>query len=214
MCEDTLPRHLGWNSAGLLPAIVQNDLTGEVLMMAWMNREALDLTLATGVVHFWSRSRRTLWKKGETSGNTLTLAAIAADCDRDTLLVKAHPAGPTCHTEARTCFIDPHAKGGAAPQGFVDLETLWRTVDQRLTTRDSSSYTALLADGGAARTGRKLIEEAAELASAALQHEEGSGDRSRIAEEAADLIYHLLVLLAERGLRAADVLAELSSRRR
>ena len=213
MPEADLPPNLRWNHAGLIPAIVQNDTTGEVLMMAWMNREALDLTIATGAVHFWSRSRRTLWKKGATSGNTLGLSAIAADCDRDTLLVRANPAGPACHTGARTCFTDPRG-GGSPPQGFADLEHLWQVIAGRLAGGGSVSYTSRLAAGGAASTGGKVIEEAAEAASAALQHEAGTSDRSRVAEEAADVVYHLLVLLAERDVTAAEVMAELASRRK
>ncbi len=213
MCEKSLPHDLSWNEAGLVPAIVQNRSTGEVLMMAWMNREALDLTLATGVVHFWSRSRRKLWKKGETSGNTLALDAITVDCDLDTLIIQACPAGPACHTGARTCFTDPDVDVLTPPQGFADLEPLWQTVTHRMAGGESTSYTARLARGGAPKTARKLIEEAAELATAALQHETGVAGPSRVAEEAADLVYHLLVLLAERGLPASRVLAELASRR-
>ena len=213
MPEADLPRNLRWNDAGLIPAIVQSDTTGEVLMMAWMNSEALDLTIATGAVHFWSRSRRTLWRKGGTSGNTLNLTAIAADCDRDTLLVRANPAGPACHSGARTCFTDPR-NGGDAPQGFADLEHLWRVITSRLAGGGSVSYTSLLAAGGADSTGGKVIEEAAEMASAALQHEAGMVDRSRVTEEAADVLYHLLVLLAERDVTATEVMAELASRRR
>lgn len=202
---------LSWNTDGLVPAIVQHDRTGEVLMMAWMDRRALYLTLTTGVVHFWSRSRRTLWKKGETSGNTLTLVDLAADCDRDTLVVRARPAGPACHTKARTCFTEPSDR--AAPQGFADLEPLWGTITDRLQTGQPGSYTARLASGGASSTGRKTIEEAAELASAALQHEAGRAGNRRVAEEAADLIYHLLVLLAERRVKAREAIEELASRR-
>ena len=205
--------NLRWNDAGLVPAIVVDETTGEVLMMAWMNREARDLTIATGTVHFWSRSRRTLWKKGETSGNILTLAGIAADCDRDTLVVRAYAAGPSCHTGARTCFTDPH-DDRSPPQGFADLEHLWRVIGRRLASGGSASYTSRLAAGGAASTGRKVIEEAAEVASAALQHEDRTGGRSRVVEEAADVAYHLLVLLAERDVPAAEVIAELASRRR
>ena len=202
---------VSWNRDGLVPAIVQHDTTREVLMMAWMDRQALTLTLATGVVHFWSRSRRILWRKGETSGNTLTLVSLAADCDGDTLLVRAMPAGPTCHTDARTCFTRPRDTG--APQGFADLEPLWRTVTRRLETAHPGSYTARLASGGASSTGRKMIEEAAELTSAALDHQAGRTDNPRVAEEAADVIYHLIVLLAERGVDAREVIQELASRR-
>ena len=202
---------VSWSRDGLVPAIVQHDRTREVLMMAWMDRKALELTLTTGVVHFWSRSRRTLWKKGETSGNTLTLVDLAADCDGDTLLVLAMPAGPTCHTAARTCFTAPSDR--AAPQGFADLDPLWRTITRRLDTGQPGSYTARLASGGASQTGRKTIEEAAELASAALDHQADRADSSRVAEEAADVIYHLLVLLAERSVEARDVIEELAARR-
>ncbi len=203
---------VSWNRDGLVPAIVQHDRTGEVLMMAWMDRRALDLTLRSGVVHFWSRSRRTLWKKGETSGNTLNVVDVAADCDADTLLVRAMPAGPTCHTAARTCFTDP--RDSDAPQGFADLEPLWRTITGRLETGQAGSYTARLASGGASSTGRKTIEEAAELASAALDHHAGRAADRRVTEEAADVVYHLLVLLAERGVEAQKVVEELASRRR
>ena len=205
-------REVSWNGDGLVPAIVQHDRTREVLMMAWMDRRALELTLACRVVHFWSRSRRTLWKKGETSGNTLRLVDLAVDCDGDTLVVRAIPAGPTCHTDARTCFTD--AADPDAPQGFADLEPLWTTVTRRLEGTRPGSYTARLASGGTSATGRKTIEEAAELASAALEHQEGRADDRRVAEEAADVIYHLIVLLAERGVQAADVIEELAARRR
>ena len=202
---------VSWNGDGLVPVIVQHDRTGEVLMMAWMDRRALELTLGSGVVHFWSRSRRTLWKKGETSGNTLALVDLAGDCDGDTLLVRAMPAGPTCHTAARTCFTAP--SDGDAPQGFGDLEPLWRTITGRLETGQPGSYTARLAAGGASSTGRKTIEEAAELVSAALDHQAARAAGRRVAEEAADVVYHLLVLLAERGVEAREVIEELASRR-
>ena len=200
-----------WNRDGLVPAIVQHDRTREVLMMAWMDKRALELTLASRVVHFWSRSRRTLWKKGETSGNTLTLVGLEVDCDGDTLLLRAIPAGPACHTKARTCFTDPGDRDD--PQGFADLEPLWRTVTRRLQTGQPGSYTVRLASGGPSSTGLKTIEEAAELVSAALHHQAGGATHSRVAEEAADVVYHLLVLLAERGIDAGEVIEELASRR-
>ena len=212
MPEPNAAHNISWNSDGLVPAIVQHNRTGEVLMMAWMNRGALELTDATGQVHFWSRSRQRLWKKGETSGNTLTLVALEADCDRDTLLVRAVPAGPTCHTAARTCFTDP-LDCEAPPQGFADLEPLWRTITQRLASGGPGSYTSRLAAGGARSTGRKVIEEAAELATAALDHQMGVAGNTRVAEEAADLVYHLLVLLSERSVAAEEVVTELASRR-
>lgn len=205
---------IAWDDRGLVPAIVQDHRTGEVLMMAWMDTEALGLTRSSGRVHFWSRSRRRLWKKGETSGNTLRLVEIGVDCDGDTLVVKVAPAGPACHTGNRTCFENPDGGEDPAPQGFADLERLWRTIAHRISSAPTTgSYTARLADGGPSATGRKLIEEASELAEAALLHHSGRAGDRRVAEEAGDVIYHLLVLLAERGVSAGEVVAELASRR-
>lgn len=206
---------IAWDDRGLVPAIVQHHRTGEVLMMAWMDEEALSLTHSSGQVHFWSRSRRRLWKKGETSGNTLRLVEIGVDCDRDTLVVKVAPAGPACHTGSRTCFENLDGTADPAPQGLADLEVLWQTIADRISSASTTgSYTARLAERGAPATGRKLIEEASELAEAALLHRSGRADNRRVAEEAGDLVYHLLVLLAERGVSAGEVMAELASRRR
>ncbi|MXY76861.1 MAG: bifunctional phosphoribosyl-AMP cyclohydrolase/phosphoribosyl-ATP diphosphatase HisIE [Acidimicrobiia bacterium] len=204
-----------WDDRGLVPAIVQHHRTAEVLMMAWMDAEALSLTLSTGDVYFWSRSRRRLWKKGETSGNILRLVGIRVDCDRDTLVVRVGPAGPACHTGSRTCFEDIDGGDRPAPQGFADLEGLWQTIADRISSASATgSYTVRLAEGGPPATGRKLIEEASELSEAALLHQaDRAGDR-RVAEEAGDLVYHLLVLLAERGVSAREVIEELASRRR
>ena len=212
MRREAAEREIRWNEDGLAPAVVQHARTGEVLMLAWMNREALELTRSTSQVHFWSRSRRRLWRKGETSGNTLALTGLAADCDGDTLLIKATPAGPVCHTDARTCFTAPGEDDG--PQGFADLETLWSTITGRIESGDPGSYTARLAAGGAPAAGRKLIEEASELTAAALHHQDGRTEGSRVVEEAADVVYHLLVLLAERGAAPGDVVEELARRRR
>ena len=198
-----------WDERGLVPAIVQDDRTAEVLMMAWMDPDALALTTTTGQVHFWSRSRKALWKKGETSGNTLEMVGLAADCDGDTLVVRVRPAGPACHTGSRTCFTGPD---GPPPEGFAELEKLWATIISRTASAPPGSYTARLMRGGPAATGRKLIEEAAELVEAALHHERGGAADRRVAEEAADLVYHLMVSLAERGVDATDVLTVLSSR--
>jgi phosphoribosyl-ATP pyrophosphohydrolase/phosphoribosyl-AMP cyclohydrolase len=204
-----------WDDRGLVPAVVQHHRTAEVLMMAWMDREALGLTLSSGEVHFWSRSRRKLWKKGETSGNTLRMVEIGVDCDRDTLVVKVEPAGPSCHTGSRTCFEDLDGRDAPAPQGFADLEVLWQTIADRISsTSTTGSYTVRLAEGGPPSTGRKLIEEASELAEAALLHHSGRADDRRVHEEAGDVIYHLLVLLAERGISARGVVDELAGRRR
>ncbi len=204
-------RVVRFDEAGLVPAVVQHAQTGEVLMLAWMNQEALDATTQTGQVHFWSRSRQELWRKGATSGHTMACTSLSTDCDGDTVLVRVLPEGPACHTGSRTCF----APEEPAPQGFADLEQLWATVEQRLTAETSSdrSYTAALAAGGVESTGAKVTEEAAEVVEAAGLHRDGAVDDLRVAEEAADLVYHLLVLLAERGVRPAAVMEVLRSRR-
>lgn len=197
---------LAWNEEGLVAAIVQDADTRRVLMLGWMDRQALGATLETGEVHFWSRSRGQLWKKGETSGNTLGLIAVSADCDGDALLVEARPNGPTCHTGSDTCWDD-----GPLGEGFARLEQLWSTVQSRAADRPPDSYTARLLDAGPDLVARKLIEEATEVALAAKDHAHGTADDRRVAEEVADVIYHLLVVTAERGIDprlALDVLAE------
>ena len=209
-----------FGSDGLVPAVVQDAADGRVLMVAYMDREALDATIATGEVHFHSRSRGRLWRKGEESGNVLRLTGIAADCDSDALLVKAQPAGPTCHRGTRTCF-DPAGSPPMAPQppeagaeGFAWLETLWSTIASRATERPAGSYTTSLLEGGVDAVGRKVTEEATELLLAAkddLTASDRSHSQVRIAEETADLLYHALVLLAERDVsprRVVDVLRE------
>jgi phosphoribosyl-ATP pyrophosphohydrolase/phosphoribosyl-AMP cyclohydrolase len=198
---------LRFDDAGLIPAVVQDGRTRAVLMVAWMNREAADLTLATGRVHFWSRSRAELWEKGATSGNTMRALRVELDCDRDTVLVTVDPTGPACHTGSMSCFDD------ARPAGFADLETLWDTIRDRAARRPAGSYTTRLIAGGAQATGRKVLEEAAEVVEATIAHSERRADDARLAEEAADLIYHLLVLLAERDVSAGLVIDQLSKRR-
>jgi phosphoribosyl-ATP pyrophosphohydrolase/phosphoribosyl-AMP cyclohydrolase len=190
---------------GLVPCVVQDWLTGEVLMHAYMNAESLRLTRETGEAHFFSRSRQQLWHKGETSGNTLAVKAIRYDCDGDALLALVEPAGPACHTGERSCFhrgrLDP-----AAP--YEALPTLERTISSRATERPEGSYTAkLLADRGL--NGDKIAEEAEEVARAAQSESD-----ERLAEEAADVIYHLAVLLRGRGLRLADAERVLDGRRK
>lgn len=192
----------------LIPAIVQDADTRRVLMMAWMNAEARRLTEETGFVHFWSRSRQELWKKGETSGNTLTLVEIRSDCDHDTLLVLARPAGPACHTGADTCWEQTN------DAGFARLERLWSIIDQRATERPEGSYTTKLIDEGPDLPARKVTEEAVEVLMAAKDHAAGEADDHRLAEEIADLIYHLLVVIRERGLDPAVVLDVLAERER
>jgi phosphoribosyl-ATP pyrophosphohydrolase/phosphoribosyl-AMP cyclohydrolase len=168
----------------LRPAIVQDAASGRVLMLAWMDDEAERLTRESGEVWFWSRSRERLWRKGETSGNTLAVVELRDDCDGDALLLRVNPAGPTCHTGSVSCF---------APE-------LWRTIAQRAADRPSGSYTAELLGEGVAACARKVGEEAVEVAVAALDESD-----ERVVEEAADLVYHLYVLLVARGLDVAQV---------
>ena len=191
-------------SVDLLPCIVQDARTGEVLTLAYMNDEALERTRATGEMWFWSRSRQELWHKGETSGNTMRVRALRYDCDEDTLLALVEPAGPACHTGERTCFY----RGEMAPQDAEALATLERTVAERRSADPQSSYTAtLLADPELA--GRKVEEEAGEVVRAARDESD-----ERVAEEAADVLYHLAVLLAARGVDLPDVYEVLNGRRR
>jgi phosphoribosyl-ATP pyrophosphohydrolase/phosphoribosyl-AMP cyclohydrolase len=200
-------RELRFDSAGLVPGIVQDAATGRVLMLGYLNAESLRLTRETRFVHFWSRSRGELWRKGDTSGNTLRVVDIAVDCDGDALLIRAEPAGPTCHTGAVSCF------DGAEPgRSFAELDDLWGVIAERAARRPTGSYTTSLLEGGVDAVSRKVTEEATEVLLAAKDHAAGTGDR--VAEEAADLVYHLLVLLAERGIEPGDVLAELAARRR
>ena len=199
---------------GLVPAIVQDAADGRVLMLAWMDEEALNATVGTGEVHFHSRSRKTLWRKGETSGNVLRLVDIAQDCDRDALLVTVDPVGPTCHRGARSCFDPAGSPAESTSQGFGWLETLWATIAERAATRPEGSYTAKLLAGGVDAAGRKVTEEATEVLMAAKDDAAGSTPerRAALAGESADLLYHLLVLLAERDVPPSAVLDELLRR--
>jgi phosphoribosyl-ATP pyrophosphohydrolase/phosphoribosyl-AMP cyclohydrolase len=201
-----------WGADGLVPAIVQDATDGRVLMLAWMDAEALEATRSTGLVHFHSRSRGRLWQKGETSGNVLRIRDIALDCDADAILVRADPTGPTCHTGARSCF--DAAAGTPDLQGFAWLETLWSTIQQRATDRPAGSYTVHLLEGGVDAVARKVAEEAVEVVMAAKDDSaDGSATtRSALAGELGDLLYHTLVLAAERGVMPADVLGVLRAR--
>ena len=215
------PESVAWGAAGLVPAVVQDALDGRVLMVAYMDPEALTATVATGEVHFHSRSRGRLWKKGESSGNVLRLRSIALDCDGDALLVTADPVGPTCHRGTRSCF---DADGPPEPrgQGFAWLEELWATIADRVAQRPAGSYTAKLLDGGVDAVARKVTEEATEVLIAAKDDAtaEAAGApgsareplQAALSGEVADLLYHTLVLLAERGLPPADVVATLRNR--
>jgi phosphoribosyl-ATP pyrophosphohydrolase/phosphoribosyl-AMP cyclohydrolase len=217
---------LRFGADGLVPAIVQDATDGRVLMLAWMDAEALAATIATGEVHFHSRSRGRLWRKGETSGNVLRLVDMAADCDADALLVSVDPIGPTCHRGTRSCFDPEGGSGVPSPQGFAWLETLWSVVASRAVERPAGSYTTALLDGGVDAVARKVTEEATEVLLAAKDDAAaeasgtGDGDRDRdrtrgaLAGEAADLVYHALVLLAERGVAPAAVVDVLRERHR
>ena len=187
--------------AGLVPAIVQNADTLQVLMLGYMNADAFAKTQETGLVTFYSRSRKTLWTKGETSGNSLALVDMTVDCDKDTVLVKARPVGPTCHTGTVSCFGEEGADG----VGFLAyLETL---IEGRKTSDPESSYTAKLLQGPLRRAAQKVGEEGVETALAAVAETE-----DKLVSEAADLFYHTLVLLAAKDVKLEAVIAELQGR--
>jgi phosphoribosyl-ATP pyrophosphohydrolase/phosphoribosyl-AMP cyclohydrolase len=196
---------LAWDKGdGLLPAIVQHAHDGSVLMQAFMNRDALRATLERRRVVFFSRSRQQLWEKGETSGHTLSLVDVRSDCDNDSLLISALPAGPTCHTGARTCF-------GDAPQSDAEqiafLGELQRIIADRIATAPEGSYTARLFNEGVRRMAQKVGEEGLEVALAAV----GESDEALLGE-CADLVFHLLLLLRGRSLSLEQVVAELHGR--
>ena len=205
---------------GLVAAIVQDAADGRVLMVAWQDAEAIAATQATGEAHFHSRSRDALWRKGETSGNTLAVVDMELDCDGDAVLIRARPAGPTCHTEARSCFDGEPGDvpaAGVAEQDFAWLEQLWSTIDERARTRPPGSYTTSLLDSGVDAVARKVAEEANEVVMAAKDDAaaEVHGEErlsEPLAGELADLLYHALVLAAERGLAPAAVIETLKVR--
>ena len=198
---------LKWNEAGLLPAVVQDARTGEVLMLAWQNREALERTLQTGKATFWSRSRNELWEKGATSGNVQTVRAVRVDCDADAILLRVDPAGPACHTGERSCFFRGlQGAAEAPPSPGETLAALEAVLRARREKAPEGSYTARLLADEALRH-KKVGEEASELIVASLR-----GEPQQIASEAADLVYHALVLLAAHGLGLEEVAAALRSR--
>lgn len=196
------PDRLDWAKGdGLLPAVVQHALTGAVLMLGYMSRESYAETLACGEAVFFSRSRGQLWRKGETSGNSLRVIEVRADCDADTLLIRAEPAGATCHLGTASCFGEP------LPATL--LNELEAVIESRLADKPEDSYVARLAAEGPARAAQKLGEEGVETALAAVTR-----DADGLADEAADLVFHLLVLLQIKGLNLEDVLRRLADRRR
>jgi phosphoribosyl-ATP pyrophosphohydrolase/phosphoribosyl-AMP cyclohydrolase len=195
---------VAFDERGLVPCIVQDWHSGEVLTLAYMNQEALKRTRETGEMHFYSRSRDALWHKGETSGDTQAVKAIRYDCDADALLALVEPAGPACHTGERSCFY----RGDLEPRApHETLPTLERTIAERAATRPESSYTTRLLNDPA-YAGAKVQEEAEEVVRAAREESD-----ERVAEEAADVIYHLAVLLRGRGLSLADAEQVLDGRR-
>ena len=199
------PDVLKYDEHGLVPAVVQEAETGEVLMVAWMDRDAVAATLATGLTHFWSRSRQAPWRKGETSGHSQHVRGVYADCDADTLLVQVHQDGVACHTGRRTCFFTA-LQGPGAAAGMLDR--IEQIVASRKTAAPAGSYVAALLGKGEAAVCRKIGEEAVEVVTAALG---GEGDR-RVIEEVADLWFHTMVLLGQRSIPLREVLEELARR--
>ncbi len=201
-----------FNPDGLVPVIVQDVLSGDLLMVAYANREALDLTLSTGSAHYFSRSRQALWRKGETSGHTQAVAEVRLDCDGDTVLYRVRQEGPACHTGARTCFVTrlgADASGPSSDQGGHLLQRLAATVAQRAAERPAGSYTVQLLEAGLPKVSQKVGEEAIEVVIAANSETGG-----RLAAETADLFYHLLVLLQAREVPLDAVWRELDQRTR
>ena len=199
------------DAQGLVAAVCQDESTGETLMVAYMNPEALARTLETGEMHFYSRSRQELWRKGETSGAFLRVASAAVDCDGDALLFKVRPEGPACHTGARSCFFTPLPESPECERvesGAGVLDELFQVIRQRQAEAPEGSYTASLFASGTTRIAQKVAEEGAEAALAAA-----TKDSASLPGEVADLFYHALALLADAGLSTEDVWAELRSRR-
>jgi phosphoribosyl-AMP cyclohydrolase / phosphoribosyl-ATP pyrophosphohydrolase len=193
---------LKYDASGLVPVVVQDRASGDVLMVAWANAEAVERTLETGYAHFWSRSRKALWRKGETSGNGLRVVEVKTDCDEDTLLLVVDPEGPACHNGTRTCFGD----GATSDAGI--LEELSRVVASRAKDAPEGSYTARLLAKGPDAALKKIGEEATEVVLAAKAESD-----ERLAEESADLLYHLTVALHQRGVAVSRVMEVLRRRR-
>ncbi|MDQ2676159.1 MAG: bifunctional phosphoribosyl-AMP cyclohydrolase/phosphoribosyl-ATP diphosphatase HisIE [Actinomycetota bacterium] len=208
MEESAQEQAIRFGDDGLVPCVVQDLRTGEVLTLAYMNAEALGLTLETREVHFWSRSRQELWRKGETSGNTLALDELRVDCDGDALVALVTPAGPACHTGERSCFFrDAESGARPAPALHETLAALERTLRSRQAERPQGSYTVELLDEPGLISA-KVLEEAEEVTRAAREEPD-----DRVAAEAADVLYHLAVLLRSRDVAVADVLKVLDERR-
>lgn len=203
-----MPVEPKWDERGLVPCVAQDAVTGAVLMVAWMNAAALQLTRDTRVVHFWSRSRSALWKKGETSGNTLALVELRLDCDGDTLLARVHAAGPACHTGATTCFFTRDDGTPADLATATILSELARVIEgRRDAANPEQSYTRSLFDQGMPKILAKIAEEHGELAA-----ELPAGATADVVHETADLLFHVMVGLAARGIPVEQVLGELARR--
>jgi len=198
------PAALRFDDRGLVPVVVQDVASGAVLMLAYADRQAVELTLATGQAHFWSRSRQALWRKGETSGNTLAVVAAVADCDGDALLLRVHPAGPACHRGTRSCF-EPNPAA-------LELGWLSAVLETRRGADPERSYTARLLAAGLERVAQKVGEEAVETVVAALAAASQPARRGELAGESCDLLFHLLVLLLAGGVAPAELAAELVRR--
>lgn len=206
-----------WDDAGLVPAVVQDAQSKEVLMLAYMNKESLQLSVESGVTWFWSRSRNELWNKGATSGHTQRIVSMAYDCDGDTLLVKVEQKGPACHTGRYSCFFNPVEVNGntaasaeaaaASADRFATLGQLESIIAERYAERPEGSYTSYLFDKGVDKILKKVGEEASEVIIASKNQ-----DNDELRSEVGDLIFHLMVLLRERGLPLDDVISEINSR--
>ncbi|RIX45850.1 bifunctional phosphoribosyl-AMP cyclohydrolase/phosphoribosyl-ATP diphosphatase HisIE [Paenibacillus nanensis] len=214
MAAEQLQDRIKWDASGLVPAIVQDAQSKEVLMLAYMNKESLQRTIETGATWFWSRSRGELWNKGATSGHTQRVVSMAYDCDGDTLLVRVEQQGPACHTGTYSCFTHPIALQGAEAEEreasadrFGILGRLEGVIAQRYAERPSGTYTTYLFDKGVDKILKKVGEESAEVIIAAK-----NADNDELRSEASDLIFHLMVLLRERGLPLDDIMAELEGR--
>jgi phosphoribosyl-ATP pyrophosphohydrolase/phosphoribosyl-AMP cyclohydrolase len=202
-----MPVEPTYDERGLVPCVVQDAGTGTVLMLAWMNAEALRLTRETREVHFWSRSRQALWRKGETSGNTLAVVEIRVDCDLDAVLVRAQPAGPTCHTGATSCFFHPDDGPEDDGPALPILHRLAAVIEARRAATADKSYTRSLLDAGMPKILAKIAEEHGELAA-----ELPDGADAKVIHETADLMFHVMVGLAARRIPIEAVLAELARR--
>ncbi|HEY3341395.1 MAG TPA: bifunctional phosphoribosyl-AMP cyclohydrolase/phosphoribosyl-ATP diphosphatase HisIE [Anaerolineae bacterium] len=199
---------LKYDANGLIPAIIQDSTTGRVLMLGYMNEESLARTRQSGEVWFYSRSRNELWHKGQTSGNVLRVRELRADCDADTILVRAEPAGPTCHTGAESCFWqDSEGQTAANPPAAGFLDELAQIIAQRRSASPESSYTARLFAKGRHKIAQKVGEEGLEVAMAGIAQ-----DDNRLIDESADLVFHLFVLLNERNISLRQVLQRLVER--